>query len=208
VIHRLCLPLIVCLLAPAALAAQHERQDSVHLRNKCRLAIQIVSTGHPAPHQEWAVGFVRACGTDGARAFARMLESLRTSSDSALLRTVTFAGRSIRDRTVFQTAEVIAADPGASEFARAYAFRVLTWLVNPAADLEQFDPWAGPELACSPGLLLHPVTFEGEPLPPDYRERVRELSLRVFRDRSIPDPIRYSARCTVRFGGWLSELQS
>lgn len=34
---------------PARLAAQSSERDDDHLRNDCRLAAQVILTGHPAP---------------------------------------------------------------------------------------------------------------------------------------------------------------
>jgi hypothetical protein len=42
------------LIAPR-LSAQALERDDVHLRNGCRLAARVILTGHPEPHEGWAL---------------------------------------------------------------------------------------------------------------------------------------------------------
>lgn len=49
------------LLVTAAVPRQAAAQQDVHLRNDCRLAGQILRTGHPAPHREWAWSVIPTC---------------------------------------------------------------------------------------------------------------------------------------------------
>ena len=55
-------------LVPSAASAQQSRSavpDSVHARNHCRLAGQVVRTGQPATKRAWAWAVLPACGSEG-----------------------------------------------------------------------------------------------------------------------------------------------
>src|SRR5690349_17810761 len=53
--------------------------DDVHHRNDCRLALQIVETGHPAPHREWAYSLLPRCGASAGPAAVAALWNGRRS---------------------------------------------------------------------------------------------------------------------------------
>ena len=53
--------LVPFLLGAATLHAQAQ-PDEVRLRSNCRLALQVIKTGQPAPQTEWALRQVDACG--------------------------------------------------------------------------------------------------------------------------------------------------
>lgn len=59
--NRLALALLLASAVPAAASAQGVGADSAHLRNECRLAAQVVTTGNPAPKATWARGFLFSC---------------------------------------------------------------------------------------------------------------------------------------------------
>src|SRR5919198_688104 len=63
--------LMICILAvlPSAIAAQRPSEvDDIHLRNNCRLAAQVLTTGYPAPHYGWARDIIRECDQSGGPA--------------------------------------------------------------------------------------------------------------------------------------------
>ncbi len=55
--------LLLLLTAASSLGGQQsEVPDSVHHRNNCRLAGQVITTGRPAAHTTWALSYIGACG--------------------------------------------------------------------------------------------------------------------------------------------------
>lgn len=96
-----------------------QAQDDVHLRNDCWLASQILRTGYPAPHRDWAWGVIPSC-VDSARAVLagvwrnhpasvepwRLWGVSHRVRDARLTRAVIFA---LRDRTQPREVRTVAA---------------------------------------------------------------------------------------------------
>ena len=55
--------------------AMGQNADSVQLRNECRLAHQILTKGQPANQRDWALEFIRRCGSLGGEAIAHLIRS-------------------------------------------------------------------------------------------------------------------------------------
>jgi hypothetical protein len=198
--------LLSLLIVPAAVQSQ-EQSDSVRFRNDCRLAAQVVRTGHPRPHTQWAFQRIHACGTEGAAALAERLAGMRNLNDKAEWQSVTFpAFRDMRDRRMYEVSLSIATDESATEVARGFAFRNLLWLVAPSADLESFDPWNAPGLGCI-GSRFEVYQAEGEPLPSDARDRIRAAARHAAAASSAPSAVRKSAICVLVYGGWRSDVR-
>lgn len=172
-------------------------QDSVHLRNNCRLAAQVIRTGHPAPRLEWAYSQIPACGAEGGEALAARLRELRSSRDTGTIRALTMPFAVLRDRNAFDASLEIAGDKGASDVVRAYAFRNLVWLISDDAD-PAFTPWDARGLGCV-GFVTDRNQSTGAPLNPDYSERIKELARRVATDTTEPSAARYGARCVLKY---------
>lgn len=175
--------------------------DSVHLRNDCRLAAQIIERGHPAPHERWAYQVAPSCGADLGRTLANRFSALRASSDTAELRLVTTPASQLHDGAIFSVSLDIASDKSASSVARPFAFRNLIWLISYGADLTNFDPWNSSGLGCS-GAVHDRPSYTGVALPSDFKERVKAVAYQVVRDRSESGPVRRAALCTIAYGGW------
>lgn len=195
----------LCLLLVPACATAQVDTDSVHHRNRCRLAVQAVETSRPAPHNEWAYRYVASCGEGGADALVTRMRTLRVSSDTATVRAATYPMGYLRDREIYEASLQLAGDRAASEVARVFAFRNLVWMVRPDAGLEDFDPWHEVSLGCL-GVTQDQDAVELRPLPADYREVIRDFARRAVRDPSEPRPIRKSAACVLSFGGWSSDI--
>lgn len=172
--------------------------DSVHLRNNCRLAEQVLSTGHPAPHWSWALTTIARCRTGGP-ALASAIRGTRTSTDTALLNAVTRPSSQLRDKVVYEAALSIASDRTASTPARVFAIRTLLWAFIPGSWITYSNLVGSPESgACyGGGQPLHSYVVVGERLPSDYARRVNDLGLRVARDTSEPSEVRAAAGCAA-----------
>lgn len=196
--------LIACILAlttlPACALAQ-SRPDTVHDRNECRRAAQIVATGNPASLSVWAYERIASCGTEGGAALAHAIQRLRQSTEIAALDAISQSARTIRDGEVFAASLDVAADPAASAAARVFALRTLVSTLSPGRILsyEQMTR-SDAERACA-GLLpsSHEMFSEGRPLPANPESLARDVALRVARDPSSPAHVVHAARCVLRY---------
>ena len=181
--------------APATMTAQ-ANPDSIHHRNDCRRAEQVLSTGHPAPHEEWALGVVWNC-RDAGPALAAALTAARTSADTAYLHALTAPFIQLRDGHVFEAALSVAGDRAASQPARVAAIRTLMYAVRPGGYV---DPAALPNpstVNCFGMPSPHSEVLNGAPLPSDYLAQVRALMWQIQNDTSEAAGIRHSANCAM-----------
>ena len=198
--HSRLLAITMVLVSVSSLKAQ-AGPDSIHRRNDCRLAAQIIERGHPAPHEQWAYQVAPQCGAALGRAISQRFALMRTSTDTAGLRFLTAPAARLRDGEIFSVSLQIASDKGASAVARPFAFRNLIWLITHGADLSNFDPWGSSGLGCA-GAVFDRPSYTGAPLPPDFKERVRVVAYDVLRDSTAPRPVRRAAMCAIAYGGW------
>src|SRR4051794_23983871 len=114
------------MLIPVTAAAQRDAVDPVHLRNDCRLASQVVETGHPAPKLKWALGAIRACTpNEYGAAVAAAVRRERAISDTATLASYWNASRWLIDGQLFSAAMDVANDRNASQESRVFAILAL-----------------------------------------------------------------------------------
>lgn len=130
---RLVLCTLVATLLPL-MASGQANPDSVKNRNDCRLAVQVVTTGHPAVKTDWAMAFVRDC-PDLPSALARSIRELRSSRDTGVLDRLTAPADWLRDGSVYGAAYEVLQDRMASPEARVFAIRVLMWAYLPGLEL-------------------------------------------------------------------------
>lgn len=79
----LLLSALLGLTLPSALHAQAD-PDSVKLRNDCRLAAQVLSTGQPAPHFEDALTTIARCGSEAVSPLLSMWTAAPSDRDELL----------------------------------------------------------------------------------------------------------------------------
>jgi hypothetical protein len=119
-------------------SAQARENTDVQLRNDCRLAAQVVRTGHPAPHREWAYGIIRQCGESGPPAVAaRWLTAPPTEGED--LRALIGATAAFRTQDVFDAVATVARTPSTDERVRAHALALLHSYVHPGTWLSADD---------------------------------------------------------------------
>lgn len=184
---------------PACATAQSQA-DSIHVRNDCRRAAQIVETGHPAPHAAWAYERITRSGPEGGKAIAASIRRHRQTEDLVELDAITRSLRTYRDAMVFRTASEIAADRSASVAARVFAFRTLIFTLSPGRWLTYAQLTEEGHLGCF-GLpaTQHDELLEGTPLPGGYRNSVQTLAQSVVSDDSQPVEVRRAAQCTAGY---------
>lgn len=183
--------------------------DSVKLRNDCRLAGQVLQTGHPAPRLQWASTFIRACGPDAvAEANVAALNRLRAAADSPELKQVWNQLQYVRDARIYRTVVDIARDRRASVNTRVDA---LLWLQRLRAPQQfatkaevtgGFDANGRVQGGCGRFTRLAGTVsfYDGEALPSGYVAEITELGRRVSADMSEPLDVRTAARCAQTLG--------
>lgn len=179
-------------------SAAQEHPDSVHRRNHCRLAVQVIETGHPAPRREWALDYIRLCGTEGGRALAQALRAARQVSDTAMLGRLTAPALHMIDGELFTSALAVAADETATTEARGFSFRVLIQSIDPGRSLGYADltELPGAHSSCAGvGAGFHFQPRTGSPLPSDAPAQVLATAQRVAVS-TAPLQVLRAARCT------------
>ena len=184
-----------CACAPATVTAQAD-PDSVQHRNNCRLAEQVLSTGHPAPREQWALEVIWNC-PEVAGTLAHSLSAARASTDTAYLNALTAPFIRIRDGEVFSAAAALAQDRSASVPARVAAIRTLMFAVRPGGVVD-FAWLMNPNtVQCFLPRGLHAEILNGAPLPNDYLAQVRSLASRIQSDATEPQIVRSAANCAM-----------
>lgn len=207
---------IVILLAFRAIPAfaqdpehrQQRERDDVHLRNDCRLAVQVLSAGQPATKREWALDTINLCDESGPPVLARMWRE--SGADSASVDEVIYRSVYLRDRRVYDVVSAIASDRSVLGLKRAAALHLLGRWAEPGFSLEfgaffapGYEPaeWHGGRSAVNPSFISHDTQYEGaEPLPATIKSEVVGLS----REIAAHDPdfrVRATAEQLVR---WLT----
>jgi len=200
-----CAPLLVLAACAPRLVAAQERPDSVHHRNDCRLAAQVISTGRPLPRREWALEVIQNC-REGGSALAGAMRESRLSSDTAHLNALTWPAIRLRDGEIFQAAMQIAADRGASTQARVFAIRTLMWSMYPGGGLEYADladlVQGRPRNCFGHGPSTHTIVTQGTPLPADYVARAKALARALDHDATETLAVRRAAVCLSLVRPW------
>lgn len=184
---------------PSCATAQ-ANPDSIHRRNDCRLAAQVLTTGNPRPRLEWAAQVIQQCPAVGATV-AEGLSRHRTSRDTTFLNWITFGANSVQDRAMLETGLAVLQDASASAEARVYAARLLYWLLYPSAgvyygtmvDADGDGRW--PCIAF--GSSSHLELVRGAALPADWRQQVHTAADAIARDSTVPAPAREAAVCVA-----------
>jgi hypothetical protein len=128
--RRLTLAAALAVFGAVPVAAQHiDRRAEARHRNQCRLAGQVLTTGHPEPKREWARRYVTSCREEAPAFFAA--EWARVEGDTARLGDLVFDSGRIRDERLYQALRNVVADRSRPELARIGAMLVLARYVDP-----------------------------------------------------------------------------
>jgi hypothetical protein len=199
-LRMLMIAVAVVLAAPHPLSAQTPA-DSVHRRNHCRLAAQVIGTGQPAPKKEWALGVIRSC-TEGGAVLAEAIRAARTSADTAMLNALTAPMVELRDGSVFSAAMDVAGDQSATSEARVFAIRILMWSMYPGGGIYYSSLAAGSQGCLGHGPSTHTRVTQGVPLPSDYIARAKALGHALAHDSTEAVPVRLAASCLLVVRPW------
>ena len=197
--HFAFVTLITGLLCATTLSAQGQtRVEEAQQRNACRLANQVVRTGHPAPHREWAYSVISQCEQSGPAALAAVWlgeKPLATGELTFLAR----ATHDLRDRRLYVALRTAGRDARTDVEARLHALALLLDYVSPhglyfePADLRM--PVDGP--APPMRFVTHDDPVLGSEPAGDVRDDLRAYYTGLR--ESDPDPvIRNAARILVK----------
>ncbi len=113
---------------------QKRESVDVHLRNDCRLAVQVLTRGQPADKREWALATINWCDESGPPVLARMWREV--AADSASLGYMIYRSVSMRDRRVYDVVSAIARDGSVPALKRAAALHLLGRWARPGLSLQ------------------------------------------------------------------------
>lgn len=161
------------LVATGSEAQVVDEVDRVRQRNDCRLAVQVLETGHPHPHWTWAMDVVDRCTEYGGAALARTWAV--PPADITALTQLVLSSQRLRDQRIVDAVLEVARSESASREVRLRALQVLASYVDPSRtprldEMERSDdPYQFPSIRRN----MHVVTFEGSrPPAPDTPLRV------------------------------------
>lgn len=104
--------------------------DEAKKQSDCRLADQVVMTGHPAPHREWAYTILLECREAGPAAIAAMWTSARRPAGDEfpfLIR----ATHQMRDRRVYSALRSVGESASEDVDTRLHALALLIVYASP-----------------------------------------------------------------------------
>lgn len=195
------LPVVMAFLLVTTPAHAQANPDRVNLRNDCRLASQVLRTGHPVPHLDWARRMIPYCGyNQWADAAAGAISRTRRSTNERELASEWRHLWMLKDAVLLDSVRGIASDHSASVGSRLWALRTLANLIDPEGvygAMTEVDP-GSPD--GRPGCIVNraagiTMSYTGRPLPPDYVERARATAASIISDHSDAPTLRAAARC-------------
>jgi hypothetical protein len=167
---------------------QKREGADVHLRNDCRLAVQVLTHGQPANKRDWALWRISGCDESGPPVLARMWREV--AADSASIDEAIYRSVRLRDRRVYDVVSSIARDRSVPALKRAAALHLLGRWAQQGLNLHHrqfFVPRF--ESVVKNGVIHQGISddtqFEGaEPLPATIKADVQRLA----RDVAATDP--------------------
>ena len=165
---------------PSTAFGQGREARDVHLRNDCRQAAQILTTGHPAPHREWALGVIWECDESGPPVLAELWR--KAEANEGELGHLIWRSVNLRDTRLYGPITAIARDPNVPEMKRAAALSLLGRWARPGLDIE-FQQFFAPGFTTLPesgykvSVISHDIQDSGaQPLAGAVVGEIRELA--------------------------------
>jgi hypothetical protein len=159
----------------------------VHWRNDCRLAVQVLTRGHPANKRDWALGVLPECAASGPPMFVRLWSQM--DADHAALEEIAGRMGALRDQRMFDAVATSALDDAAPATKRAAALGLLLRWARPGVSV-MFAQFFTPEaLNADPEAIWFPMRMVvshdeqrvgARPLEADVRLRVLAIANQVL----------------------------
>lgn len=188
-----CIAVVAVLFATlsSCVSAQTTREAAdATLRADCRLAVQILERGHPAPKSEWALSMIYWCDESGGAVLGRLWTT--PPVDSVAIEQLVDASAALLDQRVYAGVLNSARDAAAPRAVRLAALRVLCAFLSPTTVISP-DDLAKPKADTAVVPLFTTVDhslFQNHgtaPLPLGARTEIRDLFAALW--RSDADPV-------------------
>jgi len=167
--------------------------------NDCSRAQRIVSRGGKAADEDWAFAYIVQCGTGGATALVDAMTRLRTSTDTAGLTRAYRPTWWFKDGAVFDKAELLARDPGASVGARVNSIITVITIVGDRMWIPYRRAVQTPEnTICQVDIGAEAFDRPGSPLPTDFLQRAVQIRTDLLATPSVPLDVKRAANCIAR----------
>lgn len=171
---------LTCVVTAGTPAFSQESQESrsVHLRNDCRLAVQTLQMGHPAPKTDWALSMISFCDESGGSA-VQVLWAAPTTDSVALEQLVSASSR-LLDQRVYDGVRATARNAGMPRSKRLAALRVLAAFLDNKTQISP-DHFLNPKPDTSLFIRFAKVsggigqTVGSQPLPTNSSSEIRAL---------------------------------
>lgn len=127
IMRSFCLSVVVLISAPLH-GQGGDTEIDVKRRNNCRLAAQVLRSGHPHPHWDWALRYIARCEGEGPAALASVW---RTAPASGEMDRLVWSTLRLRDARLYQQLRETATDRSRPGPLRVAAMLVLTRYTDP-----------------------------------------------------------------------------
>lgn len=117
----------------SAVGQNSEQSAEVRHRNDCRLAAQVLQTGHPANRAGWAVEMIGTCAKEGPAVLVQLWS--QPALDSTTAGQLLNAGSRIRDERIARAALEVARNASHRETVRVMAIALLIFYADPYSRL-------------------------------------------------------------------------
>lgn len=187
-------------MAPTSAQQPASGQPGVQHRNNCRLAAQVVSTGHPHTKRDWARNYLVTCEAEVPPLVVDLWRSV--PADTAEVRWLNAISRSVRDRRIYDRVREVALDPSRPDVVRVGAMVVLTKYADPDSDfsIAVLEPPAEPVRRIRPiwvGTTFSSQLRGPEPMDECLLEPVHALFEQIAQAESS-GPVWYAAASLAR----------
>lgn len=187
-------PLAALYAFPAHAQDAQAAEAQLRIRNDCRLAAQVLTTGQPANKRDWALWRIDDCDGSGPPVLARVWREV--APEPAALGAVIRSSVRLRDRRVYDAVASIARDRSGAGIKRAAALHLLGRWADPGFSLEYasfFDRGNEPSEAnggtrpIQLTFIDHDTQHEGsQPLPATVAQDVLALARNLAGGDSDP----------------------
>lgn len=196
--------LLIAMTSSPVSSQNSDRPEEVFQRGDCRLAAQVLRTGHPATKAAWAMDMIRNCPDEGPAVLASSWAELQ--ADSSRAETLADASSYIRDSRLADAALAVLRDDRRPDAVRLAGLVLLVRYLEPDAGLAV--SMLVPPRGWTPGRAVrrfiggrstHPLrqTRGTVPLRSGLKDELREV-LQALAVRDPSERMRYVAESMIQ----------
>lgn len=191
------LALLTVLAGTESAPAQTTHTDSIHRRNNCRLAAQVLTTGHPETRKRWAQSYIGYCPSDVQGAALRVaLTRAAAEGDIRTFRPLATAAIFVPDDQLLDLLLSVAVSSTNTEAIRIAALLQLDVFRNPTREWDIEELRRGDGTDCPTLVRSHPVEFAVfRPQPTAFLPRLDAGLSALAADPAQPVAVRRLAQC-------------